>query len=474
MANVLKVTTSPTTNYNNTAPKGTPQINQNTNIKNAVDLDRVIRQDAKENQHGYGKQNLLHYESNYNKFLENIQKTLPVTTILSELVGSDFASIMENPATSASMIQDLQQFLDMLQLNEEDLVDYMKNQLSSSIGFKSAFFDLLRDLMNNTPSMELKSDILKFSKKFNDMASNQRILGEIAKNLADIAKNIPRSDSLALSRMADTLNLAAAKGDTRMNLSLLKNEILPLLSKYIALTNDFGKARDLISQLTLNISRYESGTRDDVLALLRNLSLYTSFREKIGVLDEKSVEYILDRLLADKAQASNPLSDSLATIIDKGLRGQAGYENTAIFENMARAVLVNQSVYMPLLHSLLPFELDGQTLISEMWVDPDDGNQAALGEDEKITRVYLKFEILNLGNFDMVMNLKGGKVDLQLFCPSQMEKDFSEIKQSIRGIVEDNQLGNNNIYVERNEGNLTLAEVFPKIKEGRNNVNVTI
>ena len=474
MANVLKVTTPPSTNYTNTPPKGTPQINQNANIKNAVDLDRVIRQDAKDNQHGFGKQNLLHYESNYNKFLENIQKTLPVTTILSELVGGDFAALIENPATSPSMVQDLQQFLDLLKLGDGDLLDYIKNQISSSVGFKSAFFDLLRNLMNDSQSIEFKSDVLKFSKKFNDMASNQRILGEIAKNLADIAKNIPRSDSLSLSRMADTLNLAAAKGDTGMNLALLKNEILPLLSKYIAITNDYGKARDLLSQLSLNIARYESGTKDDVVAILRNLSMYTSFREKVGILDEQSVEYILERLLGDKENTSNPLSDKLATIIDKGLRGQAGYENTAVFENMARAVLVNQSVYMPLIHAILPFELEGQTLISEMWIDPDDGNHSVLGDDEKVTRVYLKFEILNLGNFDMVMNVRKSKVDLQLFCPTQMEKDFTQIKNAIRGIVEDNQLGNNNIYIERNEGTLSLSEVFPKIREGRNNVNVTI
>ena len=51
---------------------------------------------------------------------------------------------------------------------------------------------------------------------------------------------------------------------------------------------------------------------------------------------------------------------------------------------------------------------------------------------------------------------------------------LSEIKNGIRHIVERNDLVNSNIYVEKNEGKLSISEVFPKIKEGRNNINVTI
>ena len=473
MANVLKVTTLPSTTYNNTL-KGSPQINQDPNIKNQVDLNRVVRQDAKENQQGFNQQGLLHYESNYNKFLENIQKSLPLSNILSELIGSDFSSIVENPAASASMMADLKQLLEMIQLEEGEVLDFVKNQVSSSIGFKSAFFDMLRDLMNHSNSVEFRSDILRFAKKFNDMASGQRLISEIAKHLTDIARSIPRSDSQALSQMIDALNLDAAKGETSANLALLKNEVLPLLSKYIVHSNDFGRVRDLLSLLSLSIARYESGSKEDVMAAMKTLSMYSSFRERIGQLDDEGIGYILDRLLSDKIEKSNALSDQLSNIVDKGLRGQAGYENKAIFENMARSILVNQSVYMPLIHSLIPFELQGKLLVSEMWIDPDDGNHSAKGESERITRVYLRFEISDLGNFDMVMNLQDKKVDLQLLCPSQMERDFSEIKNGIRQIVESNSLVNSHIYVEKNEGKLTLSEVFPKIKEGRNNINVTI
>ncbi len=473
MANALKVTTPPTTTYNNTL-KGSPHVVQSPSIKNQVDLNRVTRQDSKENQQGFNKQGLLHYESNYNKFLENIQRSLPLSTVLSELMGSGFSGLIENPATSQTMIENLQRLMDLVKMDQGDLPDFIKNQLQSSTGFRSAFFDVLRDLMNHSDSIDFRSDILKFSKKFNDMASNQRILSEIFKNLADIARSIPGRDSQALSQMADALNTEAARGDTGSNLALLKNEILPLLSKYIVHTNDFGRVRDLLSQLSLNISRYESGTREDVINAMKTLSLYGSFRERIGSLDEKGIEYILDRLVSEKLDKSNLFADSLSDIIDKGLKGQAGYENKALFESMARSALVNQSVYMPLIHTLIPFELDGKLLVSEMWVDPDGASASSGNKEDRITRIYLKFDIGGLGTFDLVMNIQNKKVDLQLFCPGQMERDFGEIRSNVRSIVENNSLINNNVFVDKNEGSLSISEVFPKIKEGRNNINVTI
>lgn len=471
MANVLKVTTPPATNYNNTL-KGSPQVSQNAAVKNPVDLDRVLRQDQKDGQSGFGGQQQLHYESNYNRFLESLRNVLPATTILSELMGADFAGIIENPATSPSMAADLQQLMDLLKIDPEALPGFLKDQITSATGLKSVFFDLLRGMMNESSSIDFKSDVLRFAKRFNDLSSSTRILSEIAKNLEDIGSRIPRADRLTLAQMADTLNLDADKGDTAVNLSLLKNEIMPMLSKYIANSNDFGRVRDLLSQLSLNIARYESGTRDDVLASLRSLSLYSAFRDKIGVLDEQSIPYILDRLLSDKEQLQNPLSDQLANIIDKGLRGQAGYENTVVFEQIARAMLVNQSVYMPLLHTLFPFSHEGQTLISELWIDPDDHGAAADGE--AAARVFIRFDIQSLGSFEMVMNFSKERVALQLFCPPEMEPDFSHVRSNLRQIAEQNHLPQSSIYVDRHEGALSLAEVFPKIKEGRNNVNVTI
>lgn len=471
MANILKVTTPPSTNYNNTV-KGSPQTVPAQNIKNQVDLQRITRQDTKE-EAGLGRQS-MHYMSNYNKFLENIKDTIPMSDIMREIFGSNLEGLINSRATSPDMAKELTEFMKMIRLGEGDLSSLAKMQLDTATGFRSTLFDVLREMMNHTYSIDLKADILKFSKHFNDMASNQRILGEIFHDLQELSKAIPRSDGDTLMQMAERLDQNAKPGDTKANLQLLKNEIMPLLSKYINRTNDLGKPRDLMSLLSLNIARYENGSKENVLSSLKSLAMYGDFKDRLGSMDERTLSKVLDRLLTEKLTQKNPLADKLSGIIDRGLSGQVGYENRAAFENMARSILVNESVYMPLLYTLLPAEIDGKKLFAEMWIDPDDGGRSQYNEEDRINRVYLKFNIQDLGNFDMVLNLQRGKVDLQLFCPDEMDKDFYEIKNDIGKILEKNDLQQNNIYVEKSTGKLELTEVFPKIKEKRNNINVTV
>ncbi|MDO4711397.1 MAG: hypothetical protein Q4A75_05415 [Peptostreptococcaceae bacterium] len=471
MANILKVTTPPSTTYNNTV-KGSPQTTPPQHIKNPVDLQRITRQDTKDDQ-SFGRQS-MHYMSNYNKFLENVKDAIPMTDIMQEVFGSGMEGLIRSPRTSPEMTKELTEFMEMIRLSSDDLSSTIKDRLDNATGFRSALFDVLRKIMSNTYSVDLKADILKFAKRFNDMASNQRILGEIARSLRSLSQAMPRSEADTLIRLTGKLDLNAMHGDTSANLKILTQEILPMLSKYISRTNDLGKSRDLMSLLSLNISRYENGTKDNVLSSLKNLTMYGDLKEKLGPMDEKTVEKILDRLLTERSTHKDPLADKLSGIIDKALSGQVGYESRAAFEHMARSILVNESVYMPLIYSLLPSEVNGKQLFSEMWIDPDDGGHAQYSEEDRVNRVYLKFNIQDLGSFDMIMNMQKGKVDLQLFCPQEMDKDFYEIRNEIGKILEKNDLQQNNIYIEKNIGKIALTEIFPKIKEGRNNINVSV
>lgn len=472
MANILKVTTPPSTTYNNTI-KGNQNVSQAPQIKNEVNLNRITPRDQSESGQGLSK-NAMHYDSNYNQFLENVKNNIPMSDILREIFGASFETLVGGSATSPSMAKDLIEFMEMIKMDEGELPKFAKNQIDNAVGFKSAFFEMLRDMMNHTESIDFKADILKFAKRYNDMASNQRILGEIAHNLQELSKSIPRSEGIPLAQMGDALNLQSKNGDTAMNLQLLKNEILPLLSKYISRTNDLGKVRNLMSLLSLNISRYESGTKEDVLTALKTLTQYEGFQSRLGGPSDEKIALLLDKMMTDKQNAQNPFVDKLATIIDKGLKGQVGYESRMAFENMARSILLNESVYMPLIYTILPAEIAGKKLFSEMWIDPDDGNHSFYKEEDRVNRVYLRFNVEGLGNFDMIMNMQHGKVDLQLLCPDGMDKDFREIKKDISQIIEKNNLKQNNIYVEKGAEKISLIDVFPKIKEGRNAVNVTI
>lgn len=416
----------------------------------------------------------MHYTSNYNKFLENVQSATPATHILRELFGSSLEGATQLVGENSELARELTELFEMMQLDEGNFSAFAKSQFKSASPFQSALFDVLRSLMNESRSVELKSDILKFTKMFNDMTSGERLLGSIELHLQQLSESIPRSDAQLLQKLMENLKLHAKNGDTQHNLNLLKNSILPLLSKYVSRTNDLGKTRDLLSLLSLNISRYENGSRENVLAALKNLTMYNSFKERIGAMDQSALNSILERLENEKAAMSNPFADKLSSIMEKGLSGQAGYENRIVFENLARSILVNESVYMPLLYSLISAEVNGKQLFSEMWIDPDDGNRSLIDEKERIHRIYLRFNIEELGSFDMIMNMKEGKVDLQLLCPEALEKNYRQIREDIGKIIEKNSLRHNQIYVEAGSTELSLMEVFPRIKEGRNNINVSI
>ncbi len=53
------------------------------------------------------------------------------------------------------------------------------------------------------------------------------------------------------------------------------------------------------------------------------------------------------------------------------MRGEAGAQSKGVFQNILQALLVSESVYMPLLHAMIPAEVAGKLFYSEVWVDPD-------------------------------------------------------------------------------------------------------
>ena len=74
----------------------------------------------------------------------------------------------------------------------------------------------------------------------------------------------------------------------------------------------------------------------------------------------------------EKASLKNDAMNQLAEIIKRGAAGEAGIENKMVFKELMRAVLLNESVYMPILHLTLPLNVNGKLMFSELWLDPDD------------------------------------------------------------------------------------------------------
>ncbi len=93
------------------------------------------------------------------------------------------------------------------------------------------------------------------------MSAGPHLMNQIMQNLQNIRQSIPRSYGDTLAELMSKLYTGSEQGDTTANTAVLKNEIIPYLSKYVSQTYDLGKARDWMTMLTLNIARYENGEK---------------------------------------------------------------------------------------------------------------------------------------------------------------------------------------------------------------------
>ena len=473
MADILKVTT-PITGYENSTKTNPIQVHD-PNIQNIVDPSKVSRPDGKA---GYSEQKEnafgLHSDSNFDMFMKMVKESAQLPEWMTELLFSKMG-IMVTSGLNKNFAQEVSSFLQMIQMTDEQLLRFIEGQSNGAVRFKGAFFDLLRQIMGNTTSVTLKADILEFLKRYNDMSSGTHILKNILSNLGNISRSIPSSYRGPLQEMMQKLSLAASNGDTAQNAAILKEEIVPFLSNYVGRTYDMGKARDLITLLTLNIARYENGNKEAFLQSFRHLLGYSAIQEKLKGLDINQLEQLLRMTDFEKAADQMSIPNKFTSILQEGLQGAAGHEAKAVFQNIMNALLINESVYMPLLHMMIPAELNGGMMFSELWIDPNDGKEeTADGSYAKRVRVFVKFDLKDVGYFEMILTACDGNVDMQLFYPKELNCTEKEMKNGIYGIMERNGLTFRSLFLEKCTKPKSISEVFPKIQERKNSINVRI
>lgn len=202
------------------------------------------------------------------------------------------------------------------------------------------------------------------------------------------------------------------------NTQVLKEQIIPYLGKYISQTKDLGKIRDLISLLALNTSRLENGSVDKVAQSFQRLLDFPGFSKYFQGMSSGQFKDMLTQVDYEKAAGKMEWADKFLNIMEAGVRGEAGVENKEAFVNIIRSMMINESVYMPVMHVMLPVILDGVPMYSELWVDPDEesGNP---GSNERGVKLLIKFDLKDVGFFDMMMYYEKGKMDMLIHYPKE-------------------------------------------------------
>lgn len=558
MSNILKVTT-PLTGYENTNNiKNNPLTNpEATNIQAPVVPEKVVRPDGRNDAGRDAQMKQLNYESNFSNFIRLMRENPDAVENLARLLQERMGSYARQGISSEESGL-LEYFFSRIGIKEADMSSYMQEQVDVSMRFKGPFFDLIRQAFRETSSVELKSGILDFLKKYVDMASGDHIMrtmmsalkqcqqhmfsgpaAELGKMMEELEQQMAEQKEALLQELPDgekaVLQQEAAeeareeaasaretlpsekaqeevqggavkqeetarqegaagqkklpqqeqslrqamegsvmKGRTEESAAFLKDRILPYLNKYISATHNRGGLRNLTVQMAYQLSRYENGSMEGLKSAFAKLLGHQDFQRFFeGLSDPKLLEDFL-RKAADDSRKEE-MTRGFIQMLKSGVKGEAGVETRQVLQNFVNNALLGESVYMPVLHMVLPMVVDGRLLYSEMWVDPDAQNaQDTAGAEGKAVKMLVKFDIEEVGFFDLFFLYKDGKMNLQLDYPDTYRDKDEEIRQNISRILSENDIRVETFVTGSSKESIPLTEAFPKIVERRNAVNVRV
>lgn len=452
-----------------------PVSPNDTRVQNAPDPSRVSRPDNRTERQDKGDSGALRFDSNYRTFLQRLAGTPGLSESMSEIVKM-YQGMVVSSGMEEGIASDMAALLNMMHMDEGQLGKFLLSQMGLSNRFNGALFNILREAYGNSSSEVLRSSILQFLKRYSDYSSSDHIQGNLMRLITRLTRAIPASWGSQLLPMASQLEALFQKGDRAGALRLLQGTILPFLASYTSRTNDMGLSRTLISMLALDISRYENGSEEGLLQAFHQLNGHTILREKLGAFSDDALLRLIQNGSFAREAARDQLADQLAQTAQRALQGGAGAEAQEAFRNIMAAFLVNESVYMPLTHVMLPVEWEGRMMFSELWVDPDaeeNLKQGRGGRDNTI-RFLFKMDIQGLGFFDMVLSCQRENVDMQIFCPPAVAPFSGLVEGEMSRIFTENGMKVGRVQVQEMTRPLTISGVFPQIFEGESGINVKV
>lgn len=473
MPEILGVT-NPVPGYERgSSERNAPISPDNTPIHNVADPNRINRADARTEQQDSGSGN-VRYDSNFQTFIQQLREAPSLAQELSKLLGGREGTVVIS-GMSEGIASELSQVLEMMRMDPDQLLRFLTEQFRAGTRFNGALFALLRSAYARASSDTVQQDILQFLKNYVDFASTSHIEGNLLRNLHGMADSMPASWAEKLLNLAAQLENGIAAGDRQGNLALLQKEVFPYMSSYVSRTHDMGTARALLSLMALDVARYENGSVEKLLQAFHQLKSYGTLKAQLGGIDDQSLLALLRGSQFAENSHANQFSAHLAEAAARALRGEGNAQTQEVFQQLVNAMLINESVYMPVSHYLLPLEWNGKMLFSELWVDPDSKDGANRSDPQrKCMKFLFKIDVQSLGLFDVILTAQGDEVGLWVSCPDRVAPFSKQVEQALTQILTDNGLIPADIVVRRMDVPVTLTEVFPKLFEGKNNINVKI
>ncbi len=471
--------TNPVPSYDAPSVKITPPApGGDTNIQNVIDLDRVTRPDGQEGQQGSGDATNsfgTRFDSNFMTFVQRLRGAQELPDVFMTVLQGQ--QVQVSSGIRSGFAAEMSQFLEFLQMDEGQLLSFLQNQVQSGSRFTGALFQMLRSAYAGADSELTKNDILQFVRRFGDYTSTVHIEDNLLRMTEEMSEALPGKWSSELTNVLAQLENGVDAGDREGNLKLLREQVFPLVSKYVSLTHDHGLARNLLSAMTLDVARYENGAEDGLLQAFRHLAQSEVLPKEIAELPDSELLRMLKESDFYKASDANGFADRMARVTHRALQGEDGVSTQEAFHNIMNAVLINESVFMPLQHIMLPLNWNGKLMFSEMWIDPDAEQSSRGGRDKDngpVQRILIKMDIQSLGAFDVLIQNRDEGVSMLVTCPKAVAEDAPKITKSLRDILARNGLKVEQVQVAEQHRPLTVSQVFPKLAERMSGVNVKV
>ncbi len=405
---------------------------------NVADPTRVTKA-AKKDQESQTGQNLFNYnpDSVFDKFI----KSLKISPVLSEsakklLLNRQF--INQNIKNDPVLGTLFESFLQSIVMDDAEILKFLKYQQGTYTKFYGEFFNNLRELLSSYPNNKDFQTLLRnFLRSYDCFVSVEETNKSINAALKNIERNIPEMLKKPFNEMTGRLISDNSKG-IDLNLNILKNEILPFMGRYISKMNDFGPVRDYVSVLVHNIVRLEAASKDNFADSLENLFEFIRYNFDV---DEKYMESLKMSLINTYELSSTVKSnsaDSFLKLLESGINNSSNPVNKGIMEDMAESLLFSQNVHIPLTHIFLPLNYNGMFMFSELWIGKnyeESKDKKRKQEFVQTHKVFITFDIQNVGYFETTLVLKENRLLLDIYVPSSLSAYTGKIKDDLSKIL---------------------------------------
>ncbi len=384
---------------------------------------------------------LLARDSVFGAFIRRWEQTPGLGETLQRLASMAAAGPQAPGRTLPADAPPLQRLAAALTMERGDIVKNLVFQQENGTLFSGPLFRYLDRLSGRADDPQLDLRIADFLRAFTGCFSAGEVRQSILNNLRAVEASIPAVYARKLQAAQEKLPPEDASPGAFAE--AVKKEILPLLSRYVARTNDYGKSRDAISLLINNLAILETGSRKDLVARFEELLRYC--RTGLNLPEEEAGRMqglFAQEVLSRQAEPENEFSRALASLLSRaGRRGEGESEglDPAAVRDICTSVLLDHSVFMPFVHLFLPASVGGRFLFTEIWIEKKDAEAPPAPRGEagvRPVRLYLTFDIQDLGYFEASVSLTGKRADLHLACPPALACRRGEIRADLAGILQ--------------------------------------